>query len=77
MSALSDRIKMARGAKDIDIQISVQHVLNCGNAGSYYGGEQGAAYQWVSSAGGVAYTTGQPYMACSSDSKEGFCGVLP
>ena len=33
MSALSDRIKMARGAKGIDIQISVQHVLNCGNAG--------------------------------------------
>ena len=54
------RIKMARGAKGIDIQISVQHVLNFGNAGSYYGGEQGAAYQWVSSAGGVAYTTGQP-----------------
>lgn len=74
MSALSDRIKMARGAKGIDIQLSVQHVLNCGNAGSCYGGDQGAAYQWVFSAGGVAYTTGQPYMACSSDSKEGFCG---
>merc|ERR1712227_710232 len=28
MSALSDRIKMARGAKGIDIQLSVQHVLN-------------------------------------------------
>ena len=45
MSALSDRTKMARGAKDIDIQISVQHVLNCGNAGPYFGGEHGAAYQ--------------------------------
>uniref|UniRef100_A0A7S1ABD1 Peptidase C1A papain C-terminal domain-containing protein n=1 Tax=Noctiluca scintillans TaxID=2966 RepID=A0A7S1ABD1_NOCSC len=79
MSALSDRIKIARGAQGIDIQLAVQHVLNCGNAGSCYGGEPNAAYQWVksisdSTGSGVAYTTGQPYVACSSDSSEGFCG---
>lgn len=33
LSSLADRIKIARGGKGIDINLSVQHVLNCGNAG--------------------------------------------
>jgi len=79
MSALSDRIKIARKAQGIDIQLSVQHVMNCGNAGTCNGGEPGSAYQWIKSitdqtGSGVAYTTGQPYMACSHDTKNGFCG---
>lgn len=78
ISALQDRIKIARKAQGIDIQLSIQHVLNCGNAGSCKGGEPNALYQWIKEVGdktgsGVAYTTGQPYLACSKDSDEGFC----
>jgi cathepsin X len=77
-SALADRIKIARKAQGIDIQLSVQHVLNCGNAGSCHGGDAGAAYQWiqknfVATGAGISYTTGQPYLACSKESKEGMC----
>jgi len=78
ISALQDRIKIARKAKGIDIQLSIQHVLNCGNAGSCNGGDGNAVYQWIKGIGdktgsGVAYTTGQPYMACSKDNHDGFC----
>lgn len=82
ISALQDRIKIDRiSGGDLssdDIQLSVQHVLNCGNAGSCYGGSHGGTYEWIKSIGdstgsGVSYYTGQPYLACSSDSKEGLC----
>lgn len=73
VSALADRLKIARGANTIDINPSVQHVLNCGNAGSCYGGSGGGTYQWIKSNGGISIETSQPYLACSSDSSEGFC----
>jgi cathepsin X len=73
ISALADRVKIARGGKGIDINPSVQHVLNCGNAGSCHGGSGGAVYQWIKRNGGVSTETSQPYLACSSESKEGFC----
>merc|ERR1711879_296446 len=78
MSALSDRIKIARNAKGIDIQLSVQHLMNCGTAGTCNGGEPGAAYQWIKkvseqTGSGIGYTTNQPYLACSHDVKDGFC----
>jgi len=81
MSALSDRIKIARKAQGIDIQLSVQHVLNCGTAGSCHGGEANLAYQWIknisdATGSGVSYTSGQPYLACSHESKEGFCSKV-
>ena len=34
LSSLADRIKIKRGGKGIDINLSVQHLLNCGNVGS-------------------------------------------
>ena len=37
-SASVDHIKIARGAKGINVQIYVQHVLNCGGMGSCHGG---------------------------------------
>ena len=76
ISQLGDRIKIARKGKGVDRNLSVQHVLNCGNAGSCYGGDQHAAYQWIHQNGFVAYDTENPYMACSSDSKQGFCGKV-
>jgi cathepsin X len=78
MSALADRIKIARGAKGGDINLSIQHLLNCGNAGTCYGGSVDGPYQWIydiskKTGTGISYETSQPYLACSYDSKEGFC----
>merc|ERR1719281_803483 len=58
VSALGDRIKIARKGKGIDINLSVQHLLNCGNAGSCHGGSADAVYQWIH---GLGQTTGVAY----------------
>lgn len=77
MSALADRIKIARNAKGIDINLSVQHLLNCGDVGSCHGGSITGPYDWlhkISGTGtGIAYETSNPYVACSSESTEGLC----
>jgi cathepsin X len=77
VSALGDRIKIARKAKGADVQLSVQHMLNCGGIGSCYGGSVDGPYQWIyklsQSGTGISYATSQPYVACSSDSKGGLC----
>merc|ERR1711998_25073 len=81
LSALADRIKIARNGNlgYPDIQLSVQHVLNCGTAGSCHGGSMDGVYQWIhkiseDTGSGVSYETSQPYMACSDESQEGMCG---
>eukprot|EP00343_Euplotes_focardii_P010907 CAMPEP_0205831830 /NCGR_PEP_ID=MMETSP0206-20130828/45263_1 /ASSEMBLY_ACC=CAM_ASM_000279 /TAXON_ID=36767 /ORGANISM="Euplotes focardii, Strain TN1" /LENGTH=108 /DNA_ID=CAMNT_0053136835 /DNA_START=55 /DNA_END=378 /DNA_ORIENTATION=+ len=38
LSALADRIKIARKGQGVDINLSVQHILNCGSAGTCHGG---------------------------------------
>ena len=76
LSALADRIKIARNSEGIDINLSVQHVLNCGNAGSCHGGNQLDVYEWIIKNGNVAYDTSNPYIACSSESTEGFCASV-
>lgn len=73
LSALADRVKIARGGKGIDINPSVQHVLNCGDAGSCHGGDSSSLYQWIKKNGYVSTETSQPYLACSKESTEGFC----
>jgi len=78
VSALGDRIKIARKARGIDINLSVQHILNCGNVGSCHGGSVDGPYQWLhkiskSTGSGIAYDTQNPYMACSSEGTEGIC----
>jgi len=80
VSALGDRIKIARKGMGTDINLAVQHVLNCGDVGSCYGGSTSGAYQWIhsiskSTGTGIAYETANPYLACSSDSKEGLCSA--
>jgi len=78
VSALGDRVKIARKGQGIDINLSVQHVLNCGNVGSCHGGSVDGPYQWLheisSKTGtGISYETSNPYMACSSESDQGLC----
>jgi len=77
VSALGDRIKIARKAQGIDINLSVQHMLNCGGVGSCHGGSVLGPYQWISELSkkgtGIAYETENPYMACSSEGTEGLC----
>merc|ERR1712224_359671 len=57
---------------------AVQHVLNCGGVGSCHGGTIDGTYQWIhrisqATGTGVSYETSNPYLACSSESQEGFC----
>jgi cathepsin X len=75
-SALADRIKIARKARTVDVNLSIQFILNCGanTAGSCYGGDAGATYQFIHDNGFIPYDTCMGYSACSSDSSEGFCG---
>merc|ERR1712048_923349 len=78
VSALGDRVKIAREGKGIDIALSVQHVLNCGNAGSCNGGSGLGVYKWIKTIGdetgaGISYLSANPYLACSSDSDAGLC----
>lgn len=74
MSALADRIKIARKAQGPDINLAIQYILNCGTAGSCHGGSASGVYQFIKhSKSGVPYDTCQPYMACSIESEEGFC----
>lgn len=81
VSALGDRIKIARKAQGIDINLSVQHILNCGNVGSCHGGSVDGPYQWLhklsqNTGSGISYDTSNPYMACSSESTEGICKAV-
>lgn len=64
MSALADRIKIARRAQFPDFEASIQAILNCATdkAGSCDGGESGALYQWVHE-NGVPELTCQLYQA--------------
>ena len=74
LSALADRIKIARKGQGIDINLAVQHLLNCGGGGSCHGGSPSAAYGWLAK-NPIAFDTCQPYMACSKESTEGFCNA--
>ena len=47
VSSLADRVKIARKAKGVDINPSVQHVLNCGTAGSCHGGSATGVFAWL------------------------------
>mmetsp|Transcript_31225 Transcript_31225/g.57743 ORF Transcript_31225/g.57743 Transcript_31225/m.57743 type:complete len:372 (-) Transcript_31225:160-1275(-) len=75
LSALADRIKIARGGVGDDINLSIQYVLNCGKgvAGSCWGGSHSGVYEFAKTQGFLPYDTCMPYLACSDDSHEGFC----
>eukprot|EP00657_Telonema_sp_P-1_P009842 TRINITY_DN4075_c0_g1_i2.p1 TRINITY_DN4075_c0_g1~~TRINITY_DN4075_c0_g1_i2.p1 ORF type:complete len:304 (-),score=125.36 TRINITY_DN4075_c0_g1_i2:38-949(-) len=78
VSALGDRIKIMRKAQAPEINLSVQHLLNCGGVGSCHGGSVDGPYQWLhgistKTGSGISYDTSNPYMACSSESDQGIC----
>merc|ERR1712072_700953 len=78
VSALGDRIKIMRKAQAPEINLSVQHILNCGNVGSCHGGSVDGPYQWLhkistKTGSGISFDTSNPYMACSSESDQGIC----
>lgn len=75
LSALADRIKIARKGIGDDVNLSIQYILNCGAgvAGSCWGGSHSGAYEFAKTQGFIPYDTCMPYMACSNDSTEGFC----
>jgi len=59
-----------------EINLSIQYILNCGTevAGSCNGGTATGTYEFIKTVSGfVPYDTCQPYIACSKDSKNGFC----
>jgi cathepsin X len=75
ISALADRIKIARQGQGHDINLSIQWVLNCGadTAGSCHGGYHTGVYELIQQFGYIPFDTCQPYLACSAESSEGFC----
>lgn len=76
MSALADRIKIARNGTGTDINLSIQFLLNCGSsfAGSCYGGSAIRAYEFIKNSPiGIPYDTCLSYLACSEKSTGGFC----
>eukprot|EP00934_Nitzschia_sp_Nitz4_P006481 Nitzschia sp. Nitz4//scaffold9_size221794//21178//25290//NITZ4_001318-RA/size221794-processed-gene-0.41-mRNA-1//-1//CDS//3329560917//6471//frame0 len=76
LSSLADRIKIQRNAVGPDIGLSIQYILNCGSehAGSCHGGSVLRTFAWIHNHSGfVPYDTCQPYLACSSESEQGFC----
>lgn len=78
-SALTDRIKIARGvANGPDINLAIQFILNCGAdvAGSCHGGSASGVYDFVkNTAEHWPFDTCMQYAACSADSTEGACAA--
>lgn len=77
-SGKSDCITRKYGVEaEDDISLSIQFLLNCAGPEqrlSCHGGSATRAYQYIKDvAGYVPFDTCQPYIACSSDSSEGFC----
>ncbi|KAL3920899.1 MAG: hypothetical protein SGILL_003032 [Bacillariaceae sp.] len=75
LSSLADRIQVARNSTGDEINLSIQYILNCAGhqAGSCHGGSHTGVFEFVKQKGFVPYDTCQPYLACSSESTEGFC----
>eukprot|EP00924_Labyrinthula_sp_SR-Ha-C_P011368 maker-scaffold_36-snap-gene-2.9-mRNA-1 protein AED:0.04 eAED:0.04 QI:25/1/0.5/1/0/0/2/0/347 len=65
LSALADRIKIARKAQGDEINLSVQFILNCATE------EAGSCH-----VGYIPYDTCLSYEACSKESHEGNCGNI-
>lgn len=58
--------------QNLDINLSIQFLLNC-SPGSCHGGSAKKTYKFIKQKGYIPYDTCMNYIACSSDSKDGFC----
>jgi cathepsin X len=59
-----------------EINLSIQYILNCASsvAGSCHGGSASGVYEYIKlHSGYIPYDTCMSYVACSSDSTNGFC----
>ena len=74
VSALGDYMKITRKAQGIDKNLSIQHILNSRNVGSFHGGSTYRPYYWLrqqtQSGTRTSYKMNNPYMAYSEESKE-------
>lgn len=68
LSALADRIKIARKGQAPDINLSIQVLLNCATkvAGSCHGGTHTGVYEWGSK-NAIPYDTCMPYQAMDDE----------
>jgi len=68
LSALADRIKIARKGRGTDINLSIQVILNCATevAGSCHGGEHTGVYQWGHT-NPIPFDTCQQYKAVDEE----------
>lgn len=84
ISALGDRVKIMKskgGEIGPDVHLSIQFILNCATevAGSCHGGTATGVYEFIKHHAkdrNVPFDTCQPYLACSKESTEGFCGSI-
>jgi len=62
VSSLMDRIKIARKGQGVDINLSIQYVLNCGadKAGSCHGGYHTGVFELIKETGFIPYETCSP-----------------
>lgn len=63
MSSVADRLNLQTKHTRRDYIPSIQVIINCGDAGSCNGGDDGQAYAWVHNNGGVPDITCQQYQA--------------
>ena len=62
-----------------EINLSIQYILHCGasTAGSCHGGSHTGVYEFIQRESGfVPYDSCMPYIACSEESRDGFCGQV-
>ncbi|KAJ3436816.1 hypothetical protein M0813_01549 [Anaeramoeba flamelloides] len=76
-SALNDRIKIKYNNSKLDINLSPQYIINCGNAGSCEGGHPDLVYDFILQNGAV-HETCCPYQAKDMEcTAENICKRCP